>query len=117
MSAAAILRQARCDGLELTATPAGNIRMRGPREAVAAWTPIVVENKGALLAELFAAPSPDDARASVERLLAEMGAEIERRRFWWKQPVDGWRDGRLTIRSIVTGEVATIRLSKHGRAQ
>jgi hypothetical protein len=111
MSAASILRQARGDGLELTATPAGKIKVRGPREAVAAWTPIIVENKAELLAELSAAPSPDDARTTVDKLLAEMAAENERRRNWWKSsPYD--RDGNLTIRSIITGEKTTIRLQR-----
>jgi hypothetical protein len=30
---------------------------------------------------------------------------------WWKQPVAGWREGRLEIRSILTGEATVIRLS------
>jgi hypothetical protein len=54
MSAAAILLRAQGDGLELTATPAGTIKVRGPRDAVAAWTPTIIENKGALLVELSA---------------------------------------------------------------
>jgi hypothetical protein len=58
MTPAAILLQARDDGLDLTATAAGTIKVRGPREAVAAWTPVIVENKAALLAELSSAPSP-----------------------------------------------------------
>jgi hypothetical protein len=117
MSAATFLRQAQGDGLDLTATPAGTIKVRGPREAVAAWTPIIIENRAALLAELSAAPSPNDARASVDRLLVEMAAENERRRDWWRQPVDGWREGRLKIRSVLDGETTTIRLSKRRRLQ
>ena len=113
MSAASILRQARGDGLDLTATPSGTIKVRGPREAVAAWTPVIVENKAALLAELSAVPSPAaDARASVEKLLADMALDLDRRKDWWRQPVDGWREGRLEIRSVLTGEATTIRLSK-----
>jgi hypothetical protein len=115
MSAAAILLQAKGDGLELTATPAGTIKVRGPRAAVAAWTPIIVENKGALLAELSAAPSPDAARASVNRLLADMARENERRRDWYAQPVDGWREGRFTIRSVIDGSTTVIRFPKPNR--
>jgi hypothetical protein len=56
-----------------------------------------------------------NARASVDRLLAAMGEENKRRRDWWRQPVDGWREGRLKIRSVIDGELTTIRLSKRGR--
>jgi hypothetical protein len=56
--------------------------------------------------------SPDDARASVDCLLANMAAELERRRGWYAQPVEGWREGRLEIRSVLTGETATIRLKR-----
>jgi hypothetical protein len=112
MSAAAILRQARGDGLELSATPAGNIKVRGPREAVAAWTPIVIKNKDALLAELSSGLSRADVRASVDALLADMAAENDRRRGWWREPVDGWREGRMEWRNVVTGETTVIRLAK-----
>jgi hypothetical protein len=61
--------------------------------------------------------SPDDARASVDRLLEAMGAENERRRNWHSQPVEGWREGRLEISSVLTGVLTTIRLSKRGRLQ
>jgi hypothetical protein len=115
MSAAALLlQQAHGDGLELSATAAGKIKVRGPREAVARWTPIIVENKSALLAKLSAAPSPADARAAVEKLLDEMAAENERRREWWKaSPFD--RDGNVTIRSILTGATDVILLPKRRR--
>jgi hypothetical protein len=59
--------------------------------------------------------SADDARASVERLLDAMAAENERRRDWWRKPIEGWSEGRLTIRSIVTGESTVIRFPKGGR--
>jgi hypothetical protein len=55
--------------------------------------------------------APADARASVDKLLAEMGAENERRRGWFKEsPHDP--DGNLTIRSIITGEKTTIRIQR-----
>jgi hypothetical protein len=55
--------------------------------------------------------SAEDARVSVERLLGAMAAENERRRGWWREPVDGWSEGRLTIRSIDTGEATVIYLA------
>jgi hypothetical protein len=51
-----------------------------------------------------------DARASVDKLLADMAAENERGHDWHARPVEGWRNGRLTIRSITTGETTTINL-------
>jgi hypothetical protein len=41
-----------------------------------------------------------ERRASVEKLLAGMAAETEKRRDWWRQPVPGWADGRLEILGI-----------------
>jgi hypothetical protein len=58
--------------------------------------------------------SLDERRASVERLRDDMAAENERRRGWMSaSPYDS--DGNLTIRSILTGELTTIRLAKRGR--
>jgi hypothetical protein len=51
------------------------------------------------------------ARAGVEALLAGMSAENERRRDWFTQPVEGWREKRLTIRSV-DGETAIIQLAR-----
>jgi hypothetical protein len=63
---------------------------------------------------ILSAAELETARARVEELLAEMGAQNEAARDWWrKSPYD--RAGNLTIRSIVTGETSTIRLSKRGR--
>ncbi len=61
------------------------------------------------------AVSAEDARASVERMLAAMSAENEARCDWHKQPVEGWREGRLDIRSALTGETTTIPLNKRSR--
>jgi hypothetical protein len=53
---------------------------------------------------------------SAERMLAAMGEENERQRYWFKaSPYDA--NGNLTIRSILTGETETIRLSKRRRWQ
>jgi hypothetical protein len=50
-----------------------------------------------------------ERRASVDRLLADMAAENERRRDWHKQPVPGWREGRIAWRNVVTGEETVLR--------
>lgn len=118
MSAAALLRQAHDEGLEFSAAPAGKIKVRGPREVVARWTSVIVQNKSAILAEIAkpgAGASLAGRRAEVERLLDDMAAENERRRDWHAKPVQGWRDGRLEIRSILTGESTVIRFPKGGR--
>ncbi|HEY8033333.1 MAG TPA: hypothetical protein VIF02_13395 [Methylocella sp.] len=63
-------------------------------------------------------PSPtvafaEDARVTVERLLDAMAAENERRRDWWREPLEG----RLAIRSIDTSETTVIYLANtRGRA-
>ena len=45
-----------------------------------------------------------------------MQAENESRRDWWREPVAGWRDGRLEWRSIMTGETTVIRFRRRSRA-
>ena len=42
-------------------------------------------------------------------LLDAIGAEKERRRDWWNKPVEGWSEGRLILRNIVTGETNAIK--------
>jgi hypothetical protein len=72
---------------------------------------------GPFLSPAETTPLQEECRASVERLLAEMAAENERRSQWWEQPVEGWNRGRLTIRSIDTAETTVIYLAtKRGRA-
>jgi hypothetical protein len=56
--------------------------------------------------------SLEDRRAAVERMRDDMAREHEKRRDWHKQPVDGWREGRLEIHSVVTGETTVIRFPK-----
>jgi hypothetical protein len=41
-----------------------------------------------------------------------MEAERERRRDWHAQPVEGWRDGRLTIRNIARDETVVVDFKK-----
>src|SRR3974390_1532562 len=114
MSAAiAIIEGARRDGVELTGTPAGNIKFRGPAEAVARWRPALVENKAAVLAELRTAKAEinrelaqPDPRVRVEALLDAMAAEHQRRRDWWEQHPAGW-PYELRLQNLLTGNVAT----------
>jgi hypothetical protein len=123
MSASSILHAARNAGLSLGLSPAGKIAYRGPADVLELFKPALVENRDAILAALAieAAPAatpatfpetePGDARARVERLLDAMGAQNEAARDWWrKSPYDA--NGNLTIRSIVTGDTATIRLKR-----
>ncbi len=67
------------------------------------------------------APEPDTRpsvvaveapEAAVASRLDAMAAENAKRRDWWTKPVDGWRDGRLTIRSALTGEETTVYLPR-----
>jgi hypothetical protein len=61
----------------------------------------------------LAAPSSlEDRQASVEEIYAQMEAERERRRDWHAQPVEGWRDGRLTIRNIARDETVVVDFRK-----
>jgi hypothetical protein len=68
----------------------------------------------------LAPPAPvaslEERRADVNRLLAAMAAENERRRDWHTKPVEGWRDGRLVLRSAMTGQTNVILLPKRGRS-
>jgi len=56
-----------------------------------------------------------ERRASVALLLDAMADENERRRGWWRDPVEGWREGRLVIRSALTGEANVLLFPKRGR--
>ncbi|WP_292534053.1 hypothetical protein [Methylocystis sp.] len=56
--------------------------------------------------------SLEDRRASVEAIYERMAAERLRRRDWHAQPVEGWRDGRLTIRSIARDETVVVDFRK-----
>ena len=55
--------------------------------------------------------SLEGRRTSVDWLLDAMAAENERRRDWTTPPVDGWREGRLELRSAATVEATVIHLS------
>jgi hypothetical protein len=55
-------------------------------------------------------------RVSIEALLGDMARENEARRDWWRQSVEGWREGRLELRSVISGETKIIFLRTPGRA-
>jgi hypothetical protein len=123
MTAALALREAREAGLMLTVSPTGSIACRGPTAVAEQFKPRLIENRAAVLALLAAeaAPPPSatvsaDTRASVDRLIADMAAENERRRDWHKQPLDDWRAGYIKIRSALTGETTIIRFHTRGKA-
>lgn len=119
MTAALALREARVAGLTLSVSPTGALACRGPTAIAERFKPRLVEHRAAVLALLAAEGAPPpvstagaDARASVDRLLADMAAENERRRNWRAHPLKDWRAGYLEIRSVLTGETTIVRLHK-----
>ena len=123
MTAALALREAREAGLTLAVSPTGSIACRGPSAVAERFKPRLIENRAAVLALLAAEAAPPssatvsaDARASVDRLIADMATDIERRRDWHKQPLEDWRAGYIKIRSALTGETTIVRFHNRGRA-
>jgi hypothetical protein len=122
MSAAAILRDAAECGVVLSlngADVAFKAAIRPPPELLARLREHKAEIVALLAAE--AAPPPraavsTDTRASVDRLIADMATDIERRRDWHKQPLEDWRAGYIKIRSALTGETTIVRFHNRGRA-
>ncbi|WP_292530583.1 hypothetical protein [Methylocystis sp.] len=62
--------------------------------------------------EIPAPISLEDRRASVEKIYERMAAERERRWRWWEQPVEGWREGTLTLRNIARDETVVVDFNK-----
>jgi hypothetical protein len=56
--------------------------------------------------------SLDDRRAAVEAMRDAMSAETAAHQDWHKQPVEGWREGRLEIRSVIDGSTTVIRFPR-----
>jgi hypothetical protein len=95
----------------------GELSLPSPAENENPVTPVATSATFATLAATPAQSTPsDDASASVDNLLEAMAAENERRRDWWKQPVEGWREGRIAWRSVVTGEETVLRFPKPKRS-
>ncbi|ATQ68733.1 MULTISPECIES: hypothetical protein [Methylosinus] len=68
-------------------------------------------------AKNFAARTPDPSPAeppdiAVAKLLDAMAAENAARRDWWTKPEPEHGSGRITIRSVATGESVTIHLPR-----
>lgn len=72
------------------------------------------ENPAPVSLDLVAEPEPPEA--AVARRLDEMAAENAARRDWWREPDPMAGSGKITMRSIVTGEEITIDL-RTGRTQ
>jgi hypothetical protein len=137
MSASHLIKKAAAEGVGVKLESNNKLKAYGPAEARAKWLPIFREHKSELLAELRGEtlrPSRpplrqggeiwrpygdgpvkttfEDRQASVETIYAQMEAERERRRDWYAQPVEGWRDGRLTMRNIARDETVVIDFRK-----
>jgi hypothetical protein len=108
MTPMAIIQEAAADGVALTRSPAGTLKVTGAQAAVTRWLPVIRENKPAILVALEGAadglPLPDSA------------AEARRRR------VLGMLEARPGIRyAVLTDleadpEVAIVALAIRGRA-
>jgi hypothetical protein len=91
------------------AHPGVRIGSPGWREAFDAW---LAGEQSATEASPSASPSSPPEGRALEHALADPPPSEEIARLdWWRQPVPGWREGRLEIRSLLTGESTVIRLS------
>lgn len=61
MNPAAIIEQAKGDGVTLSLSPAGSVKMTGDEKAVARWLPAIRENKALLVVLLSGGNAADDA--------------------------------------------------------
>lgn len=59
-----ILKRAAAEGLALTPTPAGTLKVRGPEATVDRWLPVLAAHKSALLEALRESRNPSDPRPS-----------------------------------------------------
>lgn len=137
MSASLLIKKAAAEGVSVKLESDNKLKACGPAAARAKWLPILREHKSELLAELASSDrqtarpplrqgreswqtvdggtvenSFEEKRAAVETIYARMDAERERRRDWYAQPVEGWREGRLTLRNIARDETVVIDLRK-----
>lgn len=124
MSAAAVLKDAASAGVALSLN-GDNIAFKATTRPHADLIARLREHKAEIVAllrqETSVEPPPismtttlnaasiEEARKSVDRLLDQMAHENDRRREWWRKPVE---EGRLTLRSALTGEVKVIELPK-----
>jgi hypothetical protein len=109
MSAARILlSDARCEGASFRLVGDRLRLVPAPGRSLPAS---LIERAKSLRAEIIAELT-EDRRASVEKIYARMEAERERRRDWWARPVEGWRDGLLTMRNIARDETVIVDFRK-----
>lgn len=95
MTPAAIISQARSEGVTLAPTEEGSIRAVGAPETVARWLPVIRDHKADILETLLAANAPDTALAERIRAMAmrwqytpeELVATLEAAR----NDPEGWR--------------------------
>jgi hypothetical protein len=119
-----LIRQAASEGIRITLENNDRLMAYGPAQARARWIPILRQHKQGIVAELAQLTMQTDREracnlnqggappAAVEAIYAQMEAERERRRDWYAQPVEGWRDGRLTIRNIARDETVVVDFRK-----
>jgi hypothetical protein len=137
MSASLLIKKAAAEGVSVRLESGDKLKACGPAEARAKWLPVLREHRSEVLAELrggtlrpsrpplrqggeswrtyvggTVGSSLEERRASVEAIYAQMEVERERRRDWHAQPVEGWRDGRLTIRNIARDETVVVDFRK-----
>jgi hypothetical protein len=137
MSASLLIKNAAAEGVSIKLERDDKLKACGPAEARAKWLPILRAHKSELLAALAASDRKTarpqlrkggeswrtygggtvesflkDRRVAVEEIYAQMDAERERLHDWHAQPVEGWRDGRLTIRNIARDETVVVDFRK-----
>ena len=91
-----MIQQANNDGVILSLTPSGRLRLGGDLEAIARWRPIVWQYQAELIAELSAGAKSrpllrdrpaDHARVSPEQQAFNRAPEIKRTHF--SNPTEG----------------------------
>lgn len=125
LSAAVALREAREAGLVLSVSSSGGLSYRGPRDAFERMAPALRAERDGIIEILSGKLSPpppapltdEEKRAAVQALLDEMAREYERRRDWWRRPVAGWRNGKLTLRNIARDEEETVTIRRRPRTK
>jgi hypothetical protein len=126
LKASSLLQLAERDGLRLALENGDKIKAYGPAEAIRKWGPAIRSQKPSLVAELSKAAKkfgwekladlpPDEPvgcrHGGIQPDVRQASRERQPDRLdWWNAPVEGWREGRLTIRNIPTGKVTTINL-------
>jgi hypothetical protein len=117
MTPGAIRRQAKADGVSLTLSPAGTIRVAGNAQRVNRWLPAIRANKLGLLAEFARNPElfdfvpradPDSDREAIEERAAIIAEgcgtgpiQARQEAFWHAHREQAWRRFLLQHARIV----------------